>query len=65
MTSASLMYERGNSKLVLWDNPDGWGEERTGREFQDSRDTCTPMADHINIWQKPPQDYEVISLQLN
>ena len=25
MTSASLMHEAGHSKLVLWDNPEGWG----------------------------------------
>ena len=24
MTSASSMYEAGHSKLVLWDNPEGW-----------------------------------------
>ena len=22
--SASLMHEAGHSKLVLWDNPEGW-----------------------------------------
>ena len=25
MVSASLMHEAGHSKLVLWDNPEGWG----------------------------------------
>ena len=25
MTSASLMHETGHSKLVVWDNPEGWG----------------------------------------
>ena len=25
MTSASLIPEAGHSKLVLWDNPEGWG----------------------------------------
>ena len=34
MTSASLMHETGHSKLVLWDNPDGWGEEGAGRGFR-------------------------------
>ena len=62
MTSASLMYERGNSKLVLWDNPDGWGEERTGREFQDSRDTCAPMSDSYRYGKNHYNT--VISLQL-
>ena len=30
MTSVNLMHEAGHSKLVLWDNPEGWGGE--GRE---------------------------------
>ena len=25
MASASLVHEAGHSKLVLWDNPEGWG----------------------------------------
>ena len=29
------MQEAGHSKLVLWDNPEGWGRERGGRGFQD------------------------------
>ena len=31
MTSASLIHEAGHSKLVLWDNPEEWGEEGTFR----------------------------------
>ena len=27
MTNASSMREAGHSKLVLWDNPEGWGGE--------------------------------------
>ena len=45
MTSASLMHEAGHSKLVLWDNPEGWGGEGSGRGIQDGGDTCAPMAD--------------------
>ena len=30
MTGASLMHEAGHSKLVLWDNPEGWSGERGG-----------------------------------
>ena len=33
MISASSMHEAGNSKLVLWDNPKGWGREEGGKEF--------------------------------
>ena len=39
MTSASLIHEAGHSKLVLWDNPEGWGEEgafRMGRHMYTS-----------------------------
>ena len=35
MTSASLMHEAGHSKPVLWDNPEGWGEEEGGRGVHD------------------------------
>ena len=30
VTSASSMHEAGHSKLVLWDNPEGWGGEGVG-----------------------------------
>jgi len=35
MTSASSKHEARDSKLVLWDNPDGWSGEVGGREVQD------------------------------
>ena len=41
MTSASLMHETGHSKLVLRDNPEGWGGEGDGREAQDGGHMCT------------------------
>ena len=31
MTSLSLMHETGHSKLVHWDNPEGWDGEGGGR----------------------------------
>ena len=31
MTSASSMHEAEHSKLVLWNNPEGWGGEEAGR----------------------------------
>ena len=34
MTSASLMHEAEYSKLVLWDNPEGWCREENGRGFR-------------------------------
>ena len=44
MTSASLMYEAGHSKLMLWDNLEGRGEEGGERGVQDGG-TRAPMAD--------------------
>ena len=35
MTSASLMHETGHSKLVRWNNPEGWDGEAGGRGFRD------------------------------
>ena len=41
MTSASLMHEAGHSKLVHWDNPEGWDGEGGGRGLQDGGHTYT------------------------
>ena len=32
-------------KQGLWINLEGWGGEGDGREFQNGRDICIPMAD--------------------
>ena len=56
MTRPSLMHEAGHSKLVLWDNPEGWGGEGGGRGVQNGRtraptaDSCRYMAKTITIW---------------
>ena len=44
MTNASWMHETGDSKLVLWCNPDGWGGVGGGRGFTIG-DTCALMGD--------------------
>ena len=44
MISASLMHEAGHSKLVLWDNPEGWGGKGGRRGFR-MGNTCTPVGD--------------------
>ena len=64
MTSASLMHEAGHSKLVLWDNAEGWSGERVGRGIQDVGTHVHPWLIHVDVWQKPPQYCKVISLQL-
>ena len=38
------MHEARHSKLVLWDNPEGW-DGKVGEGVQDRGDTCTPVAD--------------------
>ena len=38
------MHETGHTKLVYWDNPEGWDGEADEKGFR-MRDTCTPMAD--------------------
>ena len=40
----SSMHEAGHSKLVHWDNPEGWDGEGDGRGFR-MGDTCTSVAD--------------------
>ena len=42
MTSPSSTHETGHSKLVHWDNAEGWDREGGGRGV---RDGGTPMAD--------------------
>ena len=38
---SSLMHEAGRSKLLLWDDPEGWGGEGGGRGVQDGGHMCT------------------------
>ena len=63
MTSASSTHEAGQSKLVPWDNPEGWDGREVGGGFR-MGDTCTPTADSCQCMAKPLQCYKVISLQL-
>ena len=58
------MHEAGHPKLVLWDNPEGWGGERGGRGVQDGGTHVHLWLIHVDGCQKPPQYCKVISLQL-
>ena len=63
IASPGLMHETGCSGLVHWDDPEGWdGEEGEGGSGWGTY--ANPWLIHINVWQKPPQYYKVISLQL-
>ena len=64
MTSESSMYEAGHSKLVLWDNPEGWDGDGGGRGVSGSGDGCAPMADSCGCMAKTPQYCKVIIFQL-
>ena len=60
MTSPSSMYETGHSKLVHWDDPEGWdGEGASGWGTH-----VHPWLIHGNVWENPPQYCKVISFQL-
>ena len=41
MTSPSSMHEAGHSKLVHWDDPEGWDGEGGGRGVQDGEHMYT------------------------
>ena len=51
------MHEIGCSGLVCWDEM----ERKVGGRFR-MGDTCTPVADAVNVWEN--QYNKVISLQL-
>ena len=44
ITHPTLIHETGHSKLVHWDNPEGWDGREEGGRFR-MENTCTPMAD--------------------
>ena len=51
MTSSRSVQEAAPSKLVLWDNPEGWGGEGGGRRFQDGETHVHPRVIHADVWQ--------------
>ena len=64
MTSANLMHEAGHSKLMLWDNPEGWGGEGGGKQASGWGTHVRPWLIHVDVWQKPSQYCKVIIVQL-
>ena len=40
-----MLYDAGNSNLVLCDNLDGWDGVGAGKEIQEGGDICIPMDD--------------------
>ena len=43
--SGNLLYDAGDSNLVLCGNLEGWDGARGGREIEEGRDIGVPMAD--------------------
>ena len=41
----------GYSKVMLWDNTEGWGRERYGRGVWDGGTHIYPWLIHANVWQ--------------
>ena len=58
------MHETGHSKLAHWDDPEGWDGEQGGGVVRAQGTHVHPWLIHVNVWQKPPQHGEVISLEL-
>ena len=51
-------------KLVLWDNPERWGEEGGGRAVQGVETHVYLWPIRADVWQKKSQYFKVIILQL-
>ena len=58
------MNETGCSGLVHWDDPEGWDGVGSGEGVQDGEHMYTCGGFMFNVWQKPPQYFKVIGLQL-
>ena len=48
---------------MLWDNPEGWGEEGAGRGVKDGGTHVYLWLIHIVVWQKSTQLFKAIILQ--
>jgi len=58
------MHETGHSKLVHWNNPEGWDGKGGGRGVQDVGTHVYPWLIHVDVWQNILQYCKVIILQL-
>ena len=50
MTSTSSMHGAGQSKPVLWDDPDRWGGEGSGKGVQDGGTHVHPWLIQVGAW---------------
>ena len=63
ITSPGLMHETRCSGLVHWDDPEAWDGEGSGRGASDWGSHGHPWLIHVNVWQKPLQYCNIISLK--
>ena len=49
--------------LVHWDDPEGWYGEGGGRGFR-MGNTCTSVADHVDVWQNKYNNINSLQLKL-
>ena len=49
MTSPSSMHETRHSKLVHYDNPEGWDGERGGRRVQNGGTHVHPWLIYVDV----------------
>ena len=47
-----MMHEAGHSKMLLWDNPGGWGGGEGGRKVQNGGTDVHPWLICVDVWQK-------------
>ena len=59
-----MLYDAGNSKLVLCDNIKGWDGMGSGRSLKREGTYIYLWLIHVDIWQKPTQYCKTIILQL-
>ena len=62
MTSASSMHEAGHSKLVLWDNPEGWRGEGW---FRMGGTHVYLWPNHVDVWQKTSKYCNYSPIKIN
>ena len=58
------MHEAGHPKQMLWDNPEGWGQDGGERGVQDGVAYVYLWPIHTDEWQKLSQYCKAIILQL-
>ena len=64
ITSPGSMHDTGCLGLAHWDDPEGWYREGGGKRGSEWGTRVHLWLIHVSLWQKLPQYYKVINLQL-